>query len=533
MSRSDFKFDAFISYRRSDGSAVAHWLRRELQAFRVPDKLRERHGRPLKVYLDTAFERGTADFFEGTIKPNLLASRWLLVLATPDARLRSAGSEDWIQREVEVFAGGPNGRNVVAVRGAGEFNDPLPADLEARFPRIEIVDLRGAGRLSFLNPVRAARLSSEKLKIVAPLLDVPDEEMPGLRQEEERRQQTRLGATTGATLGVVTAVAGLSVWALQSQYRSARALDDTLFATGSMVVQSAVLVQGKDAAVDRTRRLLIAQGCDLLDKLRRDAIREPPIDGLVKCHLERALAREQVGEIDQASAALEEAVAAAEARHAKTGRRDAARYLIEASEASAAFFRRQAQLDRVEVANKRLLTLLPALQQMHSSEERFVIAEADTHADLAEMQSEDGMLKDAAASYDAAAAATERVAAMPAVTDVPNRLAQLAGHYRAAAMTYSRLEDHAAALERFRKAIAATTRIEAGKMPADAIQEAAVAYAFVADLESRNGNREAAAAARGAALAHAERVLAASDATALVKSLAHRLKAALERASPQ
>ncbi len=34
----------------------------------------------------------------------------------------------------------------MAIRGAGAFDDPLPADLIKRFPRIEIVDLRGAGR---------------------------------------------------------------------------------------------------------------------------------------------------------------------------------------------------------------------------------------------------------------------------------------------------------------------------------------------------------------------------------------------------
>ncbi len=93
-------YDAFISYRRSDGSRTAQWLRRELQSFRLPRALRADLGRPVKLYLDTACERGTADFYENNIRPALLAARSLFVIATPDARRRPAGTEDWIQRDV-------------------------------------------------------------------------------------------------------------------------------------------------------------------------------------------------------------------------------------------------------------------------------------------------------------------------------------------------------------------------------------------------------------------------------------------------
>jgi len=174
---SQLEYDAFVSYRRSDGNKVARWLRRELQAFRLPRSLRGRFNRQLRVYLDTAYERGTSDFYELNIKPAVLSSRFLLVVATPDA-LGRLGGEDWIVREVSDFVAGPNGSNVIAVRGAGEFDAPLPANLKDRFPNIEIVDLRGVSSLWFLNPTRAARLSAEKLKLIAPLLDIPPEEMP-------------------------------------------------------------------------------------------------------------------------------------------------------------------------------------------------------------------------------------------------------------------------------------------------------------------------------------------------------------------
>ena len=101
-------YDAFISCRRSDGSRVAPWLRRELESFRPPRALRDRYGRKLAIYLDTAYERGTSDFYEQSILPALLNSRYLIVIATPEAVGLSAGSDDWIAREIADFSSGPN-----------------------------------------------------------------------------------------------------------------------------------------------------------------------------------------------------------------------------------------------------------------------------------------------------------------------------------------------------------------------------------------------------------------------------------------
>ena len=88
----EFYYDAFISYRRSDGIAVARWLRRALESFRVPRSMRNGYDRRLRIYIDTAYERGTSDFYENNIRPALLASRFLLIVATPNAlrRLRQA-----------------------------------------------------------------------------------------------------------------------------------------------------------------------------------------------------------------------------------------------------------------------------------------------------------------------------------------------------------------------------------------------------------------------------------------------------------
>lgn len=282
-------YDAFISYRRSDGAAAAAWIRRELQGFRPPRPLAHRLARPLKVYLDTAYERGTIDFYVKTIRPALLASRHLVVVATPDAVARPAGAEDWIGREVADFAAGPNGGNIVVVRAAGEFAGPLPADIAARFPNIQIIDLRGAGRLSFLNPLAASRLAGEKLKLVAPLLGLPADEMPALRQEEERRQQARLGTMTGIALAVAVATSALSLYALRTSWRAERALESSLFGAVRMVESAGRIERTGELA--GVRSALLFESCELLSRLAYEARRQGSATADFTCRVERALAR--------------------------------------------------------------------------------------------------------------------------------------------------------------------------------------------------------------------------------------------------
>ena len=100
------RYDAFISYRRSDGGRVARWLRRQLLWYRLPRSMRERSGRRLRIYIDTTYELGAADFYEQNVKPALLSSSHLIVVATPDAVQRAVGVDDWIAREIADFAAG-------------------------------------------------------------------------------------------------------------------------------------------------------------------------------------------------------------------------------------------------------------------------------------------------------------------------------------------------------------------------------------------------------------------------------------------
>ncbi len=394
-------YDAFISYRRSDGAQVAHWLRRELESFRLPRALRAAHPGKLRIYLDTAYERGTSDFYEQSIRPALLQSRYLLVLATPDAVLRATGAEDWIQREVADFTAGPNGANVIAVRAAGDFDGPLPADLARRFPNIEIVDLRGAGRLSFLNPVRASRLSSEKLKLVAPLIELPTDAMPALRQEEERRQQARLGAASGLSLAVLAAVSGTSIYALDSSFRAARALEDSMFATGRMII-TATQNSGND------KSSLINQGCDLLDDLSEGSTSKPGLREQLICRQERSRSHEALGETKEALAQLEGAVTLAREHYVLRPRQDVGGLIVDALQSLASYHLRQKDEPGAEAVLVRMRDEAVALYDAHSGSISLAEAKAEAHAQLGDLQAAQRKNDRAAQSYEAAAEAVEQ-----------------------------------------------------------------------------------------------------------------------------
>ena len=59
-----FTFDAFLSYRRSDGRTTARWLRQRLIQYCPPEGLANPRRELLQVFLDTVYERATDDFFD-------------------------------------------------------------------------------------------------------------------------------------------------------------------------------------------------------------------------------------------------------------------------------------------------------------------------------------------------------------------------------------------------------------------------------------------------------------------------------------
>lgn len=299
VAEASFAFDAFISYRRSDGAKAARRLRQKLQRYDIRKRLKHLRRKKLHVFLDTVYERGADDFYERNIQPALLASRRLIVLATPDAVLRP-GADDWIQREINDFRLHRGAENILVVRAAGDFLAELPGDLNATAPNIQIIDLRHDGFWSALSPLRSSRLVDEWIKLAAPLFNVPTKDMPRLRREQERAQQRALAITGGALAGAAAFAAALSWYALSQQRVAQQTLDNSLFAA-SRVIETASGLVLPDENADQKRSMLMT-ACDLFDNLADEAARARFEIDVLNCDIDRVSALIDSDEFDRARA---------------------------------------------------------------------------------------------------------------------------------------------------------------------------------------------------------------------------------------
>jgi formylglycine-generating enzyme required for sulfatase activity len=269
--QSPFEYDAFISYRRSDASSVARWLRGALLRYRLPRQLRVDPARKLSVYHDTSFERATEDFFENNIKPALLHSRWLIVVATPNAvKPRPDGSPNWVEREIDVFSKTPHAQNILLVTTTANFCGPLPANLHERFPNIEVVCLRDCSAARFLVWPRWWRLRDELIKIVAPLFDIGVADMPVLRQEERNRRLKLAWSVASICLLLLTVMTVLAGEA----YREYRLANENRKAEHR--AQVAALRNSDPRAVNDLIRSLSPPQDDVLALLRQGWIQRDP-----------------------------------------------------------------------------------------------------------------------------------------------------------------------------------------------------------------------------------------------------------------
>jgi hypothetical protein len=492
----EFVYDAFLSYRRSDGGKTARWLRRELEAFRPPRALRDRLPQKLRAYLDTAYERGALDFFENTIRPALLASRFLITVATPDAVLRPSPQDDWIKREIDAFTAGPNGGNLLLVRGGGDFDGPLPADLAARFPQMEIIDLRNVSRFWRLNPLRASRISGELLKLIAPIAGVALEDMPLLRREQERIQQARLGTAVGAVLAILLAISGLTIYALITRTRATTALESTLGATGSLVLK----LGGSDASAalsDDGRRNLVNDVCDLFDGLRKESTADARAGPLVVCFAERGKDHEDLKEIDAAEKSYRTGISESASILARSHAADDARNLVLAMDELSDFFERQKNMKALASSLEEGDPIIARLQADYPDQSYFPEARANRLQSLAGLEEQEPARQ--LATLDKAASLAGQ-AAQKQIREKQGRLLAIEGKVLMfAADAANRAKDADGALNRLKTAASTLDEAAALSDKPDQVQIAlngAAAYAMQAAVERARGHAQAAEAAR-------------------------------------
>ena len=116
-----YEYDAFISYRRRDATALARWIRDRLQRYRFPPEVLEglapekrlRYERRPRIWLDKAYEKPSDDFLTKKIYPALNQSARLIVVSTPSVfssirRKDGAEEDNWLVREIDYFLDKPD-----------------------------------------------------------------------------------------------------------------------------------------------------------------------------------------------------------------------------------------------------------------------------------------------------------------------------------------------------------------------------------------------------------------------------------------
>jgi WD40 repeat protein len=103
----------------------------------------------------------------------------------------------------------------------GDLEGPLPGDLRARFPNLEVIDLRGLrGPRRYWSFALREKLEDEVVKIAGLLLDVPFARMPELRREEAKARAARNLRLASLAVGLAVGFLALAVLAWWS-YRTA------------------------------------------------------------------------------------------------------------------------------------------------------------------------------------------------------------------------------------------------------------------------------------------------------------------------
>jgi WD40 repeat protein len=295
---SDFAYDLFISYRRRDALHLAKYLRRRLESFRfpaellsrLPESLRARITKPLRVYIDVAYEKAAGDFLEKKVIPALDASRQLAVISTPAAfenMTLHSGEQvpNWLCREIDHFIGsrGKTAReDLLVILGPDAPTDHFPGRLNDA-ERWDWVDLRGFKRGWF------TEANDDGLaKLVAALYQIPTELLPQLRQEERRRRLATIRIVAALAVSVAIVTTGLAFYAireqrhasmnlqtaLSNQSRSLSAIADSKVRDGNNTLAALLALRALPGSTESTRRPFVAAAEDALYRALESAREE-------------------------------------------------------------------------------------------------------------------------------------------------------------------------------------------------------------------------------------------------------------------
>jgi hypothetical protein len=215
------KYWALISYSHKD-SAVADWLHKKLETYRVPRSLvgaPSRDGtvpeRLIPIFRDRE-ELPTSSQLGDNLKRSLEQSRYLVVVCSP-----AAAQSRWVEEEIRAFKGWKGRDRIIALIASGVPNasDGTENDTEC-FP----YSLRFEGDGVASTPVRVEPIAADLrpegdgrerafLKIVAGLLGVGFDDLYQREKRRHQRRQVLVGALAAicllALIGIYWSIARL------------------------------------------------------------------------------------------------------------------------------------------------------------------------------------------------------------------------------------------------------------------------------------------------------------------------------------
>lgn len=189
---SEFKYDAFISYRHCEpDKTVAKAIHKGLECFRVPAAVKKLSGKKKinRVFRDQE-ELPIGSDLDDNISAALASSEYLIVICSP----RAVESE-WVQKEIDTFIELRDREHVLAVLVEGEPGESFPKALlvndngEAVEPLAADVRAENASMMKKL-------LKTEIMRLAAPILYCGYDDLR--QRNRERKIKTALTASFAA-----------------------------------------------------------------------------------------------------------------------------------------------------------------------------------------------------------------------------------------------------------------------------------------------------------------------------------------------
>jgi hypothetical protein len=226
-SASAFEYDAFISYRTSmvPDALVGEELQKVLESYPVPKSLKQNIVAPRKFQSRLKIFRDITDLSAGgnlseAIKQRLRASRWLIVVCSPNTPLST-----YCNDEVRYFNEYHGNGRILHLLIKGEPHESFPllsvernktSEASHNVQEMLAADIRAADTNSIIAKLRGKRLPKEKqarFKILAPILEckTPDELIQRHRVRVRRQIQYTVLAVLLMTLAVSWIIGGIWV----------------------------------------------------------------------------------------------------------------------------------------------------------------------------------------------------------------------------------------------------------------------------------------------------------------------------------